>query len=392
MSSSTQRLTTWLENHWLNPAYSGWVLGGLSLFFFIAATNTLSGWLYVLSGAGMAIVLVSGYLSRQSLKGLKITRLAIDPVSAGDRLSVSLQIENQTPDAKVLLQIVDQLPLILGKPVEDAIGLIPAQDYLEWSYSQSTQRRGIYRWETITLRTASPFGLFWYRQSFSAPGKAIVYPTVLSLNRCPLIDDLGKTQHPKVDNEVSAFNRPQQMVTEITRTLRPYRWGDPMRFIHWRTSARYGELRVRELEVFQGGQSLLIALDSQGTWVDPSPQSDSPYLVQAFEQAVTAAASLYFYAQHLNIPVRVWTADQGVITGKYAVLEALAATQPGEPQHHPLPLEDPILWLSQNPTSTHTLPEGSRWLLWSEPKLELTRGMGKYINVQESLAVQLNQP
>jgi uncharacterized protein (DUF58 family) len=114
--------------------------------------------------------------------------------------------------------------------------------------------------------------------------------------------------------------------------------------------------------------------------------------VQAFEQAVTAAASLYFYAQHLNIPVRVWTADQGVITGKYAVLEALAATQPGEPQHHPLPLEDPILWLSQNPTSTHTLPEGSRWLLWSEPKLELTRGMGKYINVQESLAVQLNQP
>ena len=242
----------------------------------------------------MAIVLVSGYLSRQSLKGLQIVRLKIDPVSAGDRLSVSLQLHNQTPDPKVLLQIVDQLPILLGEPVEDAIALIPAQEHLEWSYSQDTQRRGIYRWETVTLRTASPLGLFWYRQSFPSPGKAIVYPTVLPLSRCPLMDDLGKTQHPKIDNETSAFNRPQQMVTEITRTLRPYRWGDPMRFIHWRTSARYGELRVRELEVFQGGQSLLIALDSHFTWTNPIPPTDLPHLVQAFEQAVTAAASLLF--------------------------------------------------------------------------------------------------
>jgi len=390
--SSTHRLTTWLELHWLNPAYSGWVLGGLSLFFFIAATNTLSGWLYVLSGAGMAIVLVSGYLSRQSLKGLTIARLKIDPVSAGDTLAVTLQIENHTPDPKVLLQVVDQLPIVLGDPVEDAISVIAPQDYVEWSYTQATQHRGIYRWESVILRTASPLGLFWYRQSFSAPGRAIVYPTVLSLSRCPLIDDLGKTQNPKVDNEATAFNRPQQMVTEITRTLRPYRWGDPMRFIHWRTSARYGELRVRELEVFQGGQSLLIALDSHLSWIDSPPQVDVPHLVQAFEQAVTAAASLYFYAQHLNIPVSLWTAAQGVMTGKYLVLEALAATQPSEPQNHDLPLGDPIIWLSQNPTSTHSLPGGSRWLLWSEPQNELVKGTGKYINPHEALGVQLNQP
>ena len=90
--------------------------------------------------------------------------------------------------------------------------------------------------------------------------------------------------------------------------------------------------------------------------------------------------------------VRLWIPDQGVITGKYAVLEALAASQPGAPQNHGLPLEDPILWLSQNPASTHTLPEGSRWLLWADPKTELTRGVGRYINDQESLGVQLNQP
>ncbi|MGA0200705.1 MAG: DUF58 domain-containing protein [Prochlorotrichaceae cyanobacterium] len=394
--AQTQRLGDWLETHWFNPAYSGWVLGGLSLFFFIAATNTLSGWLYVLSGAGMAIVGVSGYLSRQSLTGLTITRLKIDPVSAGDPLAVTVRFTNQTHEPKVLLQAVDQLPIVLGEPVEEAIALIPPQDYFEWNYTQGTQRRGIYRWETLNLRTASPFGLLWYRRAFPAPGKAIVYPTVLPLGRCPLIDDLGKTQNPRIENDTSAFNRPQQMVTEITRTLRPYRWGDPMRFIHWRTSARYGELRVRELEVFQGGQSLLIALDSHWAWSDrvwgqeASPEQES-YVVEAFEQAVIAAASLYFYAQHLNIPVQLWTAEQGVILGKYPVLEALAAAQPGEPQNYDLPLEEAVLWLSQNPASTQALPGGSRWLLWAEPKPELVKGTGKYINTHEALGGQLSQ-
>jgi hypothetical protein len=38
----------------------------------------------------------------------------------------------------------------------------------------------------------------------------------------------------------------------ITRALRPYRWGDPIRLVHWRTSARFGDLRIRELEVTLG--------------------------------------------------------------------------------------------------------------------------------------------
>lgn len=50
------RITTWLENHWVNPAYGGWLIGGLALFFFGAATNTMAGWLYVISGIMIAIM------------------------------------------------------------------------------------------------------------------------------------------------------------------------------------------------------------------------------------------------------------------------------------------------------------------------------------------------
>jgi len=86
----------------------------------------------------------------------------------------------------------------------------------------------------------------------------------------------------------------------MTRSLRPYRMGDPTRLIHWRTSARYGELRVRELEVVTGGQEIIIALDSAAAW-----QEDN------FEQAVIAAASLYFYSQRQQLNVKLWTGLTG---------------------------------------------------------------------------------
>ena len=389
----SQRLADWLETHWINPAYGGWMLGGLSLFFFVAATNTLSGWLYVLSGAGMAIVLVGGYLARQGLAGITLRRNPIDPVSAGDRLAISLQVQNPTTEAKVLLQVADQLPIVLGDPAQTAIPYIEPGGSWEWNYEQVAPRRGIYRWESVALRTAAPLGLFWFRRGATATAKAIVYPAVLPLGRCPLIDDLGQAQNPRVESDAQPLHRPHSMTTEITRTLRPYRWGDPMRFIHWRTSARYGELRVRELEVFQGGQDWILCLDSHFAWQDPQPNSATPHIIESFEQAVTAAASLYFYAQKLNLPVKLWTADRGVVNGKYAVLETLAETQPGEPIHNPPPPHFPLVWLSQNPLSTHTLPPGSRWLLWGEPgqddKETLVKGVGRYINDREPLIQQL---
>ena len=38
------RIFDWLETHWATPAYGGWVLIGIGLSFFGAATNTMAGW------------------------------------------------------------------------------------------------------------------------------------------------------------------------------------------------------------------------------------------------------------------------------------------------------------------------------------------------------------
>jgi len=361
-----RRFTNWLETRWVNPSYSGWLLGSLAIFFFVAATNTLAGWLYVISGIGVALLAIAAILPERTLRQIQIWRAPIHPVSAGDQLTVELVIENRSKQAKTLLQVQDNLPPELGAPQQKSIELIPPNQSHHWIYCYPTTQRGVYQWHTAQLRTANPLGLFWCRRSREVKAKAIVYPTVLALSHCPVIDEMGQDKSLLFNSD----RRAQAATEGLTRSLRPYRWGDPTRLVHWRSSARYGELRVRELEIFTGGQELLICLDSAFSW--QSPFQAAP-LAHPFEQAVIAAASLYFYACQRNLNVRLWTAGTGLIQGNQVVLEALAATQAGEPALADNLPNMPLIWLTQNTDSLSGLPHGSRWILWPDETQEFSK-------------------
>ena len=348
----TKKINNWLETRAAAPAYGGWVLVGISLCYLGAGINTMAGWLYVISGVSFALLGVSAFVAPRSLTGIIVKRHSIAPVTAGDELKIEIEIQNQRKKSGSLLQIRDILPFILGQPVQQNIEALAPQKTFLWTYYHPTQQRGVYRWHTVELVTGAPWGLFSCRRPRQSEARAIVYPTVLPLTTCPLIDEIGQDDSQRGDPR----GKPLQMATTgLVRSLRPYRIGDPTRLIHWRTSARYGELRVRELEIITGGQEIIIAIDSSFQWQQ-----------ELFEQAVIAAASLYFYAQKQQLQVQLWTAATGLITGNISVLETLAATNPIEKNSLP-PDHCPLIWLTQNSYTTSSLPPGSRWLLWQNP-------------------------
>lgn len=349
MKKSINRLNDWLETHWVTPAYAGCLLAGVAICFFGAATNTMAGWLYVMSGLIVALLLVAAILPARSLKQIQVRRRPIAPVSAGESLTIELEIDNQSLKAKTLLQVWDVLQSKLGRPIQTPMEILKPQSVHSWVYEHLTQQRGVYRWHEVQLRTAAPLGLFWCRRSWNAPAKAIVYPLVLPLTHCPLVDEIGREDSAQIYSD-----RRSHAAEDLTRSLRPYRVGDPTRLIHWRTSARYGELQVRELEVFTGSQEILICLDSSTKW-----------RFEDFEQAVIAAASMYFYALRSQLNVKIWTPKTGLIQGNQVVLEALAATLAGEEAQVSIPSNLPLIWLTSNPASLDILPSGSRWALWS---------------------------
>jgi uncharacterized protein (DUF58 family) len=342
------KIAGWLENRAVTPAYAGWLLSGMTVFFFGSATNTMSGWLYALSGGSLALLGVAAVLPTKSLRSLEVGRHPIAPVSAGDQITVELEIENRTRSPKTLLQVLDILPFVLGEPIVRPIELIEPESTYRLTYYLEARQRGVYRWQEVHLRTAAPLGLFWCRRSRPLKAVAVVYPQVLPLNTCPLIDRIGQEDSPQLYDRL----RSQTATEGLTRNLRPYRHGDPTRLIHWRTSARYGELRVRELEVAAGGQEIIIALDSAALWQ-----------AEEFERAVTVAASLYFYASKRLLNVKLWTAGTGLVSGNRVVLETLAAVNAAEDAIDSRS-QLSIIWLTQNSASLSTLTPGSRWLLW----------------------------
>jgi len=377
------KIADWLENRAVTPAYAGWLLSGMTVFFFGSATNTMSGWLYALSGGSLALLGVAAVLPGKSLRSLEVRRRTIEPVSVGDRITVELEIENRAREPKTLLQVVDILPFVLGEPIVRPIEVIDPNSIYRDTYYLEVRQRGVYRWQEVNLRTAAPLGLFWCRRSRRVKAVAVVYPQVLPLSTCPIIDRIGQEDSPQFYNR----SRSQTATEGLTRNLRPYRHGDPTRLIHWRTSARYGELRVRELEVAAGGQEIIIALDSAQAW---QPEE--------FERAVTVAASLYFYASKRLLNVKLWTAATGLVSGNRVVLETLAAVNAGEDAVENRP-KLPIVWLTQNSATLSTLSLGSRWVLWPLATAETGEKMlvkhelpGLEIRSGRPLELQLQDP
>jgi uncharacterized protein (DUF58 family) len=383
MKNIGHKIADWLETRAVTPAYAGGLLAGLTVFFFGSATNTMAGWLYALSGGTLALLGIAAVLPPRSLRDLEVYRRPIEPVSAGDRITVELEIANRARQPKTLLEVRDILPFVLGEPVVRPIELIPAQSIYADTYYLEVRQRGVYRWQEVQLRTAAPLGLFWCRRSQPVKALAVVYPRVLPLNACPLVDRIGQEDSPQFYDR----SRSQTATEGLTRTLRPYRHGDPTRLIHWRTSARYGELRVRELEVAAGGQEIIIALDSAATWQ-----------LEEFEAAVTVAASLYFYASKRLLNVKLWTAGTGVTSGNRVVLETLAAVNAGEDAVDSPP-KLPLIWLTQNAASLSALSPGSRWVLWPSANAETGGEMlvkydfpGIQIRADRPLELQLQSP
>jgi hypothetical protein len=353
---SRDSFAKWLETKYCAPSFAGCILLGIAICFFAAAVNTMSGWLYVISGMLTSLLIVAAFLCLRSLPEIEIIRSRINPVTVQQELELELLLDNPTRQSKKFFQVLDLLPIALtGKSqVSNSISIseIPPQSQYRLSYHTLPQRRGIYHWEDIVLRSGYPLGLFWCRRLHLAPTRAVVYPAILPINRCPLIDSVGQDDSLLLDSA----RRYQAAQEGITKAIRGYRFGDPTRLIHWRSTARLGEFKVRELEIVTSGENIVIALDTSTNWDAAN-----------FEQAVTAAASVYAYALRCQLNVQLWTAATGLINGFSPVLEALAEVEAQDNQVTLPSLSTPVIWLTQNPSSLNSLSSMSRWIFFTPP-------------------------
>jgi hypothetical protein len=198
-------------------------------------------------------------------------------VPAGQTVQVSLLIENVTRLPTSLLLAEDTVPYSLGSRPRFVLERIEREGSRELNYPLRSDVRGKFTVGPLRIRVADAFGLVELGRSFSTYSTLVVSPKIVPLPGTVIPGSwLG-------DGEGRA--RVVAAAGDDDTGTRPYRDGDELRRVHWRSTARYGELMVRREEQQWRNHAVLL-LDTRRRAHAGSGTTSS------FEFAVSAAASI----------------------------------------------------------------------------------------------------
>jgi len=247
----------------------------------------------------------------------------VDParVATGDRSRVVLRIENISRLPTGLLLIEDTIPYLLGGRPRVVLDRLAPRRPIDVGYHVSGELRGRYRVGPLTVRLMDPFGLCELPRAFTSTDTLIVTPQVVALPTVQLSGEWGGAGH-STSRSVATYG-------DDDVATREYRHGDDLRRIHWRTTARRGELTVRREE--QPWQSRgAVLLDTRLV----AHRGDGP--ASSLEWAVSAAASISIHLVRSGFELRVVTdtgseissAGLGEISFDGNLLDVLAVVGP----------------------------------------------------------------
>ncbi len=249
-------------------------------------------------------------------------------VAAGQPTTVHLALTNEGKRRTGLLLLEEQLPYALGSRPRFVVDGIGPGWHRAVSHQIRADVRGRYEIGPMTVRVTDPFGLVELQRAFHGTEPLIVTPRVVSLPAT----GLGGTWTGSGDNRPRAFA--SGSAEDVT--VREYHRGDDLRRVHWRSSARRGELMVRREE--QPWQSrATVLLDNRERAHHGTGAASS------LETAVVWAASIAAHLTGLGFQVRLVTADgedpntlwhdRSATQNTAPLLEALAVLQQTKRNH-----------------------------------------------------------
>jgi uncharacterized protein (DUF58 family) len=236
-------------------------------------------------------------------------------VSAGQSAQVDLEVTNQGTTASGSLLVEDQVPYALGSRPRFVLQGLGRRWHRTVHYQVRSDVRGRFPIGPLTIRTGDPFGLLQLQQTVPGTTTLVVTPRTVALPRGRITGGWSG----------SGENKPQAFAAGSAEdvSVREYRRGDELRRVHWRSSARAGELMVRKEEQPWEARATVL-LDNR------TSAHRGQGLGASFEPAVSAAASLVLHLDQQGFTVQFTTAD-GVSTetGESAVtvLERLAVVR-----------------------------------------------------------------
>jgi hypothetical protein len=227
-------------------------------------------------------------------------RLRPSRVPAMSEARVSLRVDNVSRLPTGLLMLQDRVPYVLGPRPRFVLDRVEPGGYREVSYRVRSDLRGRYDLGPLQLRLTDPFGMCELTRSFSEADTLTVVPRVEPLPSARLAGEASGYGESRT--------RALALAGEDDVIPRGYRHGDDLRRVHWRSTARYGELMVRREEQPHRARCTVLLDTRRLAFHGSGPDS-------AFEWAVTGAASVAVHMLERGYTSRLLTDTGASVPG-----------------------------------------------------------------------------
>jgi uncharacterized protein (DUF58 family) len=207
---------------------AGAVLAAFALALYVVARSTGAGWDVVVLCGLVAVLVAGALLPVPALAHVRVRAEAPRDATAGRPLRITVGLTGRARGLQVRVRAPEGSWLRADAPCRGDAVVVPA-------------RRGLVPGVVVELRGASPLGLLAWRRLVTVPLERPIevgpMPTPVPFRAAP-----GRALTPRDDARAGAEG------DDLTRGVREYVDGDPIRRLHWPASAATGTLMVRELE------------------------------------------------------------------------------------------------------------------------------------------------
>ncbi len=209
----------------------------LVLLWYLAAPTTVAA-------AGLAtfggLLLVTFLWARTMALGVSGTRaLQYLALQVGDEMEELVTLDNTSPLPVLWAEFVDRSNLP-GYEVS-GVSAVDANNQYQWRAHQICSQRGVFVLGPWELKLGDPFGFFLVRQTYTEHQEILVHPPLAALPQHLL-------PHAGVMGDRRPRRQPLPADTNDAFTTRPYVPGDPLRYVHWRTTAHHDTPFVKMFE------------------------------------------------------------------------------------------------------------------------------------------------
>jgi uncharacterized protein (DUF58 family) len=293
------------------------------LIILLAFFAISSGWrvLYLLTYVLLTLLILSWLWARYSLRKMAFRRTAsVGRVQAGEIFDERLQLDNISVMPKLWVQIADGSTL----PGHRAgyVASMGGRKRATWRARTICKQRGRFQLGPVTASSGDPFGLFRRSIMLTAPKELLVLPRVLPISSFVLFTG-------GLPGRGRSSRRALHVTTNAT-TIRDYTVDDALNRIHWRSTAHYNRLMVKEFDL-DPAMDAWIFLDLH----ERVQAGEGEHSTEEYGVTIAATLATYLLRQDLSLGMIV-NADQreflSLDRGERQierVLEMLAVVRPG---------------------------------------------------------------